>query len=358
MTSRACPAHLRRLGLTAAAVGLLHAWFVSGWRPLLPPEPAPTAQPPAWHVELRQAPAPASANRAANPQPAQPPQPPQPAPTDRVGATAPRLQRAAALPQAEPAPSPALPTLGRASGRVGGGAAAATASHDAQPPAADPTPAEPLPLYEPSLPEPAELYFDATRGAMRGRAVLRWTPQDGRYELELVITPESGAGVPFRQRSTGDLGSHGLEPRRFVDERGGRGQRAANFRRDERELSFSASTERVPLPDGLQDRLGWLVQIVGVMNARTAADQLRDEPIVVGVAGLRGGVTRWTFDVQADAAADPPAWRLVREPQGPYDTRVELWLDTSPPHWPLRLRYTEARGDALDLVRRAQSATP
>lgn len=350
----------RRLGLTAGAVLMLHAWLVGGGRPLLPqadPSPAPSA----WHVQLRPAtagPLAQSPARATAPggQTAQTMPPPAAPPPPRRAAAMPDAALAHGAPAKARPPVPdnhtaATPLAGRDDG------------------AGEPVIllAEPLPLYEPRLPEAAELHFDAIRGAMRGRAVLRWTPQNGRYEVELIVTPEAGSGATLRQHSTGAIGGHGLEPQRFVDQRNGRGQRAANFRRalvpgpdggHAGELSFSASTERLPLPDGLQDRLGWLLQIVGVMNARTANGQPVEEPIVLGVAGLRGGMARWTFDVQADTAADPPAWRLVREPQGPYDTRVELWLDTSPPHWPLRVRYAEASGDPLDLVRRAQSATP
>jgi hypothetical protein len=46
----------------------------------------------------------------------------------------------------------------------------------------------------------------------------------------------------------------------------------------------------------------------------------------------------------AAPSGDASAWWLVREPEHPYDLRVEVWLDPARGHWPLRLRQTQVPG--------------
>jgi hypothetical protein len=355
--------HGPRLAATAALVLLAHAWLIQGGQLSRPQPPLSDAPSPVAPMALRLVPPSATAvpMQARAMAPAHgadaglSPGAPWPVP-DRLRDAPPAPARAAqaavaspvqpaTAPAATPAPAAAAPppTVDLGSAR------------DAPEPAI--ALAEPLPLYQPLLPDAAELHFDASRGTLRGRAVLAWAPQGDRYELALTVTPDEGRGA-FRQHSRGELGANGLAPHRFIDGRAGRGERAVSFRRDEGLLSFSASADRLPLPEGLQDRLAWLVQLVGVVNARRAAGQPLDEPVVLGVAGLRGGLARWVFTAQTGPAGHPPGLTLVREAEGPYDTRVELVLEAAAPHWPLWLRYTEARGEPLLLVRRAQSATP
>jgi len=62
------------------------------------------------------------------------------------------------------------------------------------------------------------------------------------------------------------------------------------------------------------------------------------------VSGARGDAAVWAFEVQGLEAVDTAdgsratALKLLREPQRPYDTRVEVWLDPRRHYLPLRCR--------------------
>jgi hypothetical protein len=79
--------------------------------------------------------------------------------------------------------------------------------------------------------------------------------------------------------------------------------------------------------------------------------------VELSVTGLSGAVEQWRFALRRAAAAPPPgsggdppdalerqqAGRLllmVREPERPYDLRIEAWLDPRRHHWPAALRLS------------------
>jgi hypothetical protein len=65
---------------------------------------------------------------------------------------------------------------------------------------------------------------------------------------------------------------------------------------------------------------------------------------------VRGEAALWHFAVMAREAIELPAGgvaeavHLQREPQRPYDTRVDVWLDPARHHLPVRMRL-QNRGD-------------
>ena len=188
--------------------------------------------------------------------------------------------------------------------------------------------------------------FTLQRGAAVGEASLHWQVDGGRYELLLQATLPQGRAV--EQRSQGGFDESGLAPERLADRRRGRDIRAANFQREQHKISFSGPRWEWPLHGGAQDRLSWLVQLVAIAAATPAAIHEGAE-LSMWVAGTRGALSVWRFEVrgrQAVAApgGDASAWWLVREPEHPYDVRVEVWLDPSRGHWPIRLRQTQVPG--------------
>jgi hypothetical protein len=256
----------------------------------------------------------AAVNRAARPRPA-----------DTAAAmTAPP---AAALPAPEAPEAPDPP----------GGTLPSTDAPTQTPRAAPPLPA-------PRLPQPVTLDYLAQRGSLRGEATLDWAPSpDGPYQLSLRLAlagrPES-AWV-----SVGQTGPQGLAPDRMVEERRQRPIKAINFQRDKGLISFSSSTATVALQPGGQDRISWLVQLSGLAQALDDRLDL-DTELSLQVATVGGLAETWTFRVEAAEAWQPegqpeqPAWRLVREPQRPYDQRVEVWLARGNGLLPLQLRLT------------------
>jgi len=255
-----------------------------------------------------------------------------------VAATPP--QPTAVLPSPTPRPAPAP--------RPAAAAAAPDASTTAAPPPPprrETEPDTPPPTYATRLPTAATLRFETERRQRGGWAELRWQPGEQGYTLALQGMGALGAGLA----SQGGFDAAGLAPLRHAEVRRGRELRAANFQRDSGRITFSGPSVEHPLLPGAQDRLSWLVQVAGVLNAQPALAEPGSQLRMV-VAGTRGDAEVWTFTVQPRAALEVPAGligqpvHLLREPRRPYDTEVQVWLDPAREHLPvqlwLRLRAT------------------
>ncbi|HET9207210.1 MAG TPA: DUF3108 domain-containing protein, partial [Burkholderiaceae bacterium] len=217
---------------------------------------------------------------------------------------------------------------------------------------ATPLPAQPvavsssMPLPPTRVPASMELVFALQRGADSGHARLSWQADGDRYALSLQATLPSGRQI--EQMSQGGFDAAGVAPLRLADRKNGRDLRAANFQREHGKVTFSGPRWELPLDAGTQDRLSWLVQLVAL--AHGAQEGLRDgAEMAMWVVGARGAASHWRFEVRgtdrvAFAGQDCETWHLVREPAHPYDTRVEVWLDATSGHWPLKLRQTQIPG--------------
>lgn len=151
------------------------------------------------------------------------------------------------------------------------------------------------------------------------------------------------------QTSEGHLLATGLQPERFADK--SRSERAAHFDRSQNRVRFSNNAPDAELLPGAQDRLSVFLQLAGLLNARPEAYPAGHtiELPVVGTSGLEV----WRFQVQDLTSLDLPAGsliarHLIREPQGLYSTRVDLWLAPSLGHLPVRIRLTQDNGDVVD----------
>jgi hypothetical protein len=243
--------------------------------------------------------------------------------------------------------APAVRRLAAAPSEPSVPAAAPAAPAAAAPVAA----AEPLPVYATRLPPAAWLQFAVKRaGVARSgvQAELRWQPDDaGRYALSLGLGAAGWASV----------GAHddgGLAPERQVETRRGRELRAVNFQRESGRITFSGPAVEYPLLPGAQDRLSWMLQLAGVLSADPERGR-SGEVVALFVVGVRGDATVWTFissgpeDIEVPAGAVRGALHLRREPEQPYDSRVDVWLDPARHFLPARLRMqSRTDGESVD----------
>lgn len=227
----------------------------------------------------------------------------------------------------EPAP-PALPAA----------RAAATPPAAPTPPAvavAPPLAAPPGPPLR--LAGPAAWRYRLRQAGQDGEALLDWRPEaDGRYSLRL--TRRIGDRALPALESLGRTGSAGLAPERFALQRGGQDRQAINFDADGGRISFSASPAQLERPEGAQDRLSWWLQLAALVQASNAQAAAPGGRWRVWVAGLRGELREWTFDTVDAEPQDAGTLHLRRQPLGPHDPGVELWLDPGRGYWPVRLR--------------------
>jgi hypothetical protein len=320
---------LAALGLAAAVLGL-HALLLGRWPP--PTGPARGGEPAAplqVRQLLRTVPAAAAVDAATPPQ-----------------AAAPLPVPAAARPK----PTPTAPRVPAAALQARYGAEAPDEPMPATP---DPTAAgQPVPVYATRLPPAATLQYAMQRDAPTRRelqAELRWRPEGERYTLSLGFAAIGRASV-------GALDLHGIAPERHVETRRGRELRAVNFQRDTARITFSGPALELALLPGVQDRLSWMLQLAAVMAANPALAEPGVE-VLLQVVGVRGDAAVWRFVVQGREDIDLPAGvalnalHLHREPQRPYDTRVDVWLDPARHHLPVRVRLqTRAEGEGTDFT--------
>lgn len=246
-------------------------------------------------------------------------------------------------PPAEPEPEPADATL-----------LLAEASPKKPAPAARPEAVE-VPVYATRLAAAFSARYKLQRGLLGGTGTLRWAPSaDGsRYEAKL---DGSVAGFNVLDwTSSGAIDRAGIAPERFLMRRRGKEAQAANFQRAAGKITYSGPSVQYDLPTGAQDRLSWMLQIGGVLNAAPKRFSVGSR-ISFFVSGARGDADVWQFSVAglesvpAGGGRETMALKLVREPRKPYDTRVEVWLDPAREHRPVLARLaTNGNDDALEL---------
>jgi len=213
----------------------------------------------------------------------------------------------------------------------------------------------PPPTYRTVLPPPATLRYDMRRGMLSGSGELIWKPAGAQYEARLEGRV---AGVHvLTETSTGVVDAHGIAPLRYTDWRIRRPVSAANFQRDKGKITYSGPQVEFPLLPGTQDRVSWMLQIAGVLNAEPTLAKPGGR-IAFFVTGARGDADVWVFryvaaeTVTADGGT-LSAVKFTREPRKAYDRMVEVWLAPARHHLPVRARLTErADGDVFELLLR------
>lgn len=300
---------------------------------------------------------------AAAPAPPAVAKPPRPKPA-AAATPEPRAEPAALPPAPEPAPlatpdaAPPPPDITAAAAEPVVPAASAPDAAPAPAQAAAPVPSVPPgdapPTYATRVPPAVTLRYELRRGLLSGQGDLTWRPSAQGYELQIE-------GVAFGLSllgwgSSGSFDAAGLAPQRFVDRRRGRDVRAANFQRDKGVISWSGVTVDTPLAAGAQDRLSWMLQLAAILEADPARF-VAGERVVMQVAGARGDADVWTFVVGAREGVDVAgsriegALQLRREPRKPYDTGVDVWMDPTRHHLPVRLKLSTAGGgDSLEFL--------
>ena len=188
------------------------------------------------------------------------------------------------------------------------------------------------------------LQYRLEQGGQEGRATLSWQMREGRYQLDL--SRELPGRRPNAWHSEGQVQAQGLLPERFALQRDGQDRQAINFRREEGLISYSSSRALHPLPDGVQDRLSWWLQLPAMVAAAPQRLQA-GQPLSLEVAALRGPPMHWLFRFEGPDAQG--LWVFTREPQGPFDGRLEVWLDPARRFLPVHVRQSVGDEERWDM---------
>lgn len=287
------------------------------------------------------------------------------------------LERPAAAVEVEAAPEPALPVrvsislmpnaehaqaaaaaapvLLAATSGTAGVAGTAEATEAGAPP---PPPSPPMPTYRTRIPPAARVLYRMSRSGLVGSGELDWRPEGKQAYMLRLEGRLPLIGALLVQTSRGGFDAAGLAPERYTDRRISRGEQAANFQRDAGKVSFSGPSIELPLVAGMQDRLSVMLQLAAIANAWSKPPAV-GERLLIAVVGARGDSHVWSLRFEGREPVDLPegsvaALRFLREPEGPYDTRAEFWLDPAHSYLPVRVRLTDGKGDALELLRDAK----
>ena len=94
-------------------------------------------------------------------------------------------------------------------------------------------------------------------------------------------------------------------------------------------------------------------QLAGMLASQTDANPLQQYDVLL--AGTRDAQT-WRFEdagteTVTTGLGEVRARRYVREPRADsYESRIEIWYAQQLNWYPVRIRYTERKGDVIDLT--------
>ena len=223
---------------------------------------------------------------------------------------------------------------------------AAAAEPETLPP--EPTPA---PAREPLLPASGYLKFVVIKeslGMQIGMAEHRWKfSADGSYRLQSRIETSGLAALfkPLRQEheSRGQMGPAGLQPIHFSVLRNGqpRGE-DADFDWPAGEVLLERDGSRHPLHPGSQDVLS--------LNYQLAYLSRLEEGIRIGVVTGKK-YEHYALDAMGEEDIDTPAGRFrTLHLRAAGETLTEIWLALDHQRLPVKIRFTDKKGDSYSQV--------
>lgn len=223
---------------------------------------------------------------------------------------------------------------------------AAAAEPETLPP--EPTPA---PAREPLLPASGYLKFVVIKeslGMQIGMAEHRWKfSADGSYRLQSRIETSGLAALfkPLRQEheSRGQMGPAGLQPMHFSVLRNGqpRGE-DADFDWPAGEVLLERDGSRHTLHPGSQDVLS--------LNYQLAYLSRPEEGIRIGVVTGKK-YEHYALDAMGEEDIDTPAGRFrTLHLRAAGETLTEIWLALDHQRLPVKIRFTDKKGDSYSQV--------
>ena len=223
----------------------------------------------------------------------------------------------------------------------------------ATPPAAEAAPA-PAPQKF-SLPPSADLHYriraQQSGFSIDGTGEVQWQSGGGKFS----VTSESRAslfGKVLEAKSVGEVDRFGLAPVSFNNKRFRKDATVTTFDRQQKAISFSASTVTYPIKGGEQDRNSVMWQLISVAR---------------GAEGRFKAGSEWHFFVAGPRDAEPWTFRVgkteqIRTPMGeirtvhvvrapPPDAKgqhLDIWLAPALEWYPARVRFTDPDGEYIE----------
>jgi hypothetical protein len=181
--------------------------------------------------------------------------------------------------------------------------------------------------------------------------------QDGAsYEIASRAQADGLAALVYSgvmtQTSSGRFGPDGLEPLRYVEQRGKRPQRTISFDHQQKLVTVADGSSKIEFPAGTQDRLSVLYQL-GLLVRGSPDKFVAGSTHVLPVASL-SRVSHEQFHVigrETLSTSQRPlrALHLTRPtPPGTDYPKIDVWLGYDFDMLPVRLRMQDPGGRVLD----------
>ena len=295
-----------------------------------------------------------------------------PLPQDKPAATAPattpeRTRR-------KPATKPAKPVVSDEEGPEES-AAAEAAPETAPPPKPVPPPTPvadnglltlaQVPQFPVKAPPSVELRYRAHSlhkgDHYYGKGRIQWQANGDNYKVKGEFGVLFINVLDFSSEGTIDP-NYGVAPTVYAEKRKFRSETNTHFHRERKTISFSASALKYRRQGGEQDRASIVWQLAGI--GRRNPERFKPGAVLdIVVAGSRGADI-WKFrigeleEIETDAGK-MRAWRITRSPRpGTFEQTFDLWLAPQFEWYPVKLRYTNANGDFLELSLTESSKSP
>jgi len=184
-------------------------------------------------------------------------------------------------------------------------------------------------------------------------------PEPGRYAIRLVTEARGWvtmfASKPLFAETYGRIGAGGFIPERYTHQSPRGREETAIFDYQEGKIASTASKEPLPLLKGIQDRLSFMLQLAWMM--RTDPDRFGEGATVSLPIASRKKAEMVDFRVMPDDHLILPVGVLVpvihlsstRESDR-FSGRIDVWLDRTDRHLPVRIRFEEVRGQVVDMI--------
>jgi hypothetical protein len=208
--------------------------------------------------------------------------------------------------------------------------------------------------YKTSAPPSADLRYSiqaVQKGlGIKGNGFVQWRNSNKTY----LATAEVSAmllGKILEENSEGKFDAFGLAPSSFTEKRFRKKPVTVTFKRDAKQIQFSATDEISPIKGGEQDRHSITWQLASV--ARGMPPKFKPGSTWhFSVAG-RKNVQPWTFKVAQQekiktGLGELTTMRVLRLPDAPKDQTIEIWLAPSLGWYPVKLRIAEHDGDYVE----------
>ena len=215
------------------------------------------------------------------------------------------------------------------------------------------------------LPRAGSIAIDAfwgeyTEGARIAEGFIEISfPEDDRYQIRLVTKALSWASLfarrPLQAETTGVLGPGGFRPERYshLSPRGR--EELMVFDYEKGKVNYSSLKEDLPLQNGTQDRLSFMIQLAWMMKVSPERFGLGQQ-ILIPMAG-RKEVEEIVFTVISNDHLILPGGVLVPavhlssyQIRERFSGRIDVWLDRTDRLLPVRIRFEEKRGQVIDLL--------